>query len=244
MGIIEDTLRWFADPAHWTGTAGVPARVAEHVALSGAGLLVAAVIALPIGIAVGHSGRGSTLAINAANLGRALPSLAVMGIVVPLTASINPDAGFKIWPALIALIVLGLPPILVNAQAGVAGVDRDVVESGKGMGMSARGVLWRIELPIAIGVIIGGIRSASAQIIATATLAAIFGGPGLGRYLVEGYAQLNYPMMVAGVILVAALFITSEAVFATVQRLLTSPGLRPPTREETALIESATAAAV
>ena len=244
MGIVEGTLAWLADPAHWTGPAGVPARLSEHVLLSGAALLVAALIALPIGIAVGHTGRGSTLAINGANLGRALPSLAVMGIVVPFTAAVNPEAGFKIWPALIALIVLGLPPILVNAYAGVSGVDRDVVESGRGMGMTGRGVLWRIELPIAGGVILGGMRSASAQIIATATLAAIFGGPGLGRYLVEGYAQLNYPMMVAGVIFVALLFIASEIVFAGAQRLIASPGLRPPSREDIGRIEESAAAAV
>jgi osmoprotectant transport system permease protein len=243
MGIIEGTARWLADPAHWTGPAGIPSRVGEHVALSAVALLIAAIIALPIGIAVGHSGRGATAAINLANLGRAMPSLAVMGIVVPVTAAINPDAGFKIWPALIALVVLGLPPILVNAHAGVSGVDREIVESGRGMGMTARGLLGRIELPIAVPVIAGGVRSASAQIIATATLAAIFGGPGLGRYLVEGYAQLNYPMMVAGVIFVAVLFIASELVFSGIQRLLTSPGLKAPSREETARIEESAAAA-
>ena len=204
MGIIEGTARWLADPAHWVGPDGIPTRVTEHILLSGISLLIAMAIALPIGIAVGHTGRGATLAINGANLGRALPSLAVMGIVIPLTTAINVDAGFKIYPAVIALIVLGLPPILVNAHAGVSGVDREVVESGRGMGMTARSLLWRIELPIAVVVIIAGIRSASAQIIATATLAAIFAGPGLGRYLVEGYAQLNYPMMVAGVIFVGA----------------------------------------
>jgi osmoprotectant transport system permease protein len=244
MGIIEGTARWFADPAHWVGPAGIPNRTIEHILLSGAALLVAALIALPIGIAVGHTGRGGTVAINAANLGRAMPSLAVMGIVIPLTTAINVDAGFKIYPALIALIVLGIPPILVNAHAGVSGVDREVVESGRGMGMTARSLLWRIELPISTPVITGGLRSSSAQIIATATLAAIFAGPGLGRYLVEGYAQLNYPMMVAGVILVALLFLLSELVFAIAQRLLTSPGLRAPTREETARLEEATAAAV
>src|SRR5262245_19802671 len=230
MGIIEGTARWLADPAHWVGPAGIPTRVTEHILLSGAALLIAALIALPIGIYVGHTGRGATIAINAANLGRAMPTLAVMGVVIPLTTAIDVDRGFKIYPALIGLIVLGLPPILVNAHAGVSGVDREVVEAGRGMGMNDRGLLRRIELPIAIPVITGGLRSSSAQIIATATLAAVFAGPGLGRYLVEGYAQLNYPMMVAGVIFVALLFLGSEAVFALAQRLLTSPGLRTVTR--------------
>ena len=244
MGLLEGTARWLADPAHWTGSAGIPTRVLEHVLLSGVALLIAALIALPIGVAVGHTGRGSTAAINLANLGRALPSLAVMGIVVPLTTAIDVDKGFKIYPVLIALVVLGIPPILVNAYAGVSGVDRETVDSGRGMGMTARSLLWRLELPIAVPVIAGGIRSASAQIIATATLAAIFGGPGLGAYISEGYAQLDYPMMVAGVILVALLFLVSELVFAGLQRFLTSPGLRIPTREETAQVERAAATAL
>ena len=121
-----------------------------------------------------------------------MPSLAVMGIVIPVTTAINVNAGFKVYPAIIALIVLGIPPISSTPKAGVSGVDREVVESGRGMGMTAKGLLWRVELPIAVPVIVGGIRSASAQIIATATLAAIFGGgTGLGRYLVEGYARTN-----------------------------------------------------
>ena len=243
MDLIAGIARWFADPGHWQGPAGVPARVGEHLLLSGASLLIAAFIALPIGIAVGHSGRGTTLAVNLANFGRALPSLAVMGIVIPVTVAVDKDLGFKVYPALIALVVLAIPPVLVNAFAGVSGVDREVVEAGRGMGMRATQVLWRIEMPVALPVILGGIRSGAAQIIATATLAAIFGGPGLGRYLVEGYAQLNYPMMFAGVILVAGLFVLTELAFAFVQRTLASPELRPPTREETTRMEDAATAA-
>ncbi len=183
--------RWFLDPAHWQGAAGVPTRVAEHVLLSVLALLLAGAIGLPVGIGVGHTGRGANLAVNVANLGRALPTLAVMGIVLPITAALDSQLGFKVYPALIALVVLGIPPILVNAYAGVAGVDRDIVEAGHGMGMRARQLLGLVEIPLALPVIVAGIRSAAAQILATATLAAIFGGPGLGRYLVEGYAQLG-----------------------------------------------------
>jgi osmoprotectant transport system permease protein len=226
MGLIGGIVAWFTDPAHWRGPAGVPTRVEEQLALAAASLAIAAAIGLAIGVWVGHTGRGGTLAANVANLGRSLPTLAVMAIVVPLTASIDPEAGFKVWPAIVGLVVLGIPPLLVNAYAGVGGVDRETVEAGRASGMRGWQVLWRIELPIAIPVILAGIRSAASQIVATATLAAIFGGPGLGRYLVEGYAQLNYPMMWAGVILVGAMFAAVEVLLAAAQRALTSPGLR------------------
>lgn len=225
---LAGVARWFLDPAHWQGGAGVPTRVFEHVVLSAFALLLAAAIGLPVGIGVGHTGRGASLAVNLANLGRALPTLAVMGIVLPVTAALDSQLGFKVYPALIALVVLGIPPILVNAYAGIAGVDRDMVEAGRGMGMRARELLGRVEIPIALPVVVVGIRSAAAQILATATLAAIFGGPGLGRYLVEGYAQLDYPMMFAGVILVGVLFLVSEAGFGALQARLTRRGIPPP----------------
>jgi osmoprotectant transport system permease protein len=226
MDLVRGIATWFTDPAHWQGNAGVPTRIGEHLGLSVVALVIAAAIGLAAGTWVGHTGRGAAATINLANLGRALPTLAVMGVVVPLTAAIDNQAGFKIWPAVIALVVLAIPPILVNTYAGIAGVDREVVEAGRAAGMRAREVLWRIEIPLAIPVILTGIRSGASQIVATATLAAIFGGPGLGRYLVEGYAQLDYPMMWAGVILVGATFAVVEVALAGAQRALTSPGLR------------------
>lgn len=229
---------WFLDPAHWQGAAGVPTRVAEHVVLSALALLLAAAIGLPVGIGVGHTGRGASLAVNLANLGRALPTLAVMGIVLPITAAIDNQLGFKVYPALIALVVLGIPPILVNAYAGVTGVDRDIVEAGRGMGMRARQLLGLVEIPLALPVLVAGLRSATAQILATATLAAIFGGPGLGRYLVEGYAQLDYPMMFAGVILVGLLFLLSEAAFSVLQARLSRRGIRLPRDQDMVRVEA------
>ncbi len=225
MDLVAGIARWFLDPTHWQGSAGVPTRVGEHLVLCGVALLIATLIGLPAGIYVGHSGRGANLAVNLANMGRALPTLAVMAIALPVTAMIDPQLGFKVYPALIGLVILAIPPVLVNAYASIAGVDRDIVEAGRGMGMRPRDLLARVEVPIALPVMLGGIRSAAAQIIATATLAAIFGGPGLGRYLVEGYAQLDYPMMFAGVILVGVLFVAEEGAFALIQRRLTSPGV-------------------
>jgi len=236
--LVAGIVRWFAEPAHWQGSAGVPTRVLEHLALSGGALLIAAAIALPAGIWVGHTGRAANLAVNLANLGRAVPTLAAMGIVVPLTAAIDNQLGFKVYPALVGLVVLAIPPMLVNAYAAISGVDRDVVEAGRAMGMRPRQLLLRVEIPIGLSVIVAGVRSAAAQIIATATLAAIFGGPGLGRFLVEGYAQLDYPMMFAGVILVGAAFLAVEGTFALIQRSLMSPGLRAPSPEELTRLEA------
>lgn len=226
MELISGIAAWLADPRHWQGPAGVPARVGEHLALSAGALVIAAVVGLAVGVWVGHTGRGANLAVNLANLGRALPTFAVMGIVVPLTTAIDNQAGFKVWPAVIALVVLAIPPILVNAYAGVSGVDREIVEAGRATGMRDRQVLWQVEIPLALPVILAGLRSATSQIIATATLAAVFGGPGLGRYLVEGYAQRNYPMMWAGVILVGIAFAGAELAFAAVGRFVTPAGIR------------------
>jgi osmoprotectant transport system permease protein len=225
MDLLAGVAGWLTDPVHWQGPAGVPARVGEHLALSAAALAIAAALGLVAGAWVGHTGRGTTLVANIANVGRALPTLAVMGLVVPVTAAIDNQAGFFVYPIVVALVVLAIPPLLINAYAGIGGVDRDVVEAGRAAGMRDWEVLWRLELPLATPVILTGVRSAAAQVVATATLAAVFGGPGLGRYLVEGYAQLDYPMMWAGVILVGALFALVEVGLALVQRILTSPGL-------------------
>ncbi len=135
-------------------------------------------------------------AANLANLGRALPSLAVIALVLPITAAIDPELGFKIYPAVIAMVVLAIPPILVNAQAGIAGVDPDLVEAGRAMGMRGDQLVRRLEIPVGLPVILGGVRSAAFQVVATLTLAAIFGGPGLGRFLVEGIAQQDDGMIV------------------------------------------------
>ena len=230
MTIFEQTIAWLADPTHWQGPTGVPTRMLEHVAISGVSLAIATAIALPIGLYIGHTGRGVALAVNSANLWRALPSLAVIGIVLPITAAIDPRAGFLVYPTVVAMVVLGVPPILVNTFAGINGVDRDAVEAARGQGLSSRQVLTRVEVPLAVPVIVTGIRSSAVQIIATATLGAIFGFGGLGRYLVDGFAQFTLggaAQMMAGVLLVAALVLATEVIFRLAQRLLTPRGIRP-----------------
>lgn len=229
MDLIARTANWLLDASHWSGANGVPARLIEHVGLSAASLAIALAIALPAGLWIGHTGRFTWLAVNSANLWRALPSLAVIAIVLPITAPLDPQAGFKIYPTVAAMIVLALPPILVNAHAGIAAVEADVVEAARGQGLSGWQVLTRVELPLAVPVIIAGVRSGAIQIVATATLGAILGFGGLGRYLVDGFAQFSRggdAQMVAGAVLVAALVIATELVFAAIQFMLTPRPLR------------------
>jgi osmoprotectant transport system permease protein len=225
MELFSEVAAWLTDPTNWSGSGGIPTRLLEHLAVSLASLLLAVAIALPIGLFVGHTRRGASVAVNLANLGRALPTLALITIFLPVTVLIDPQLGFKVYPTLLALVVLGLPPILVNTYVGISGVEADLVEAGRGMGMREVEILRRVEVPVAIPVIAGGIRSAASQIVATATLGAIFGGVGLGRYLVEGIAQNDNGMIFGGVTLVAALSLATEFVFALIQRRITSPGI-------------------
>lgn len=227
MELLDATVAWLTDPVNWSGPAGIPTRLLEHLGVSLAALALAVAIALPIGLFVGHTRRGAAIAVTVANLGRALPTLALITLFLPLTVIIDPQLGFKVYPTLLALVVLGLPPILVNTYIGVSGVDPELVEASRGMGLREGQVLRDVEIPVAVPVIAAGIRSAASQIVATATLGAIFGGVGLGRYLVEGIAQNDDGMIFGGVTLVAVLALATEGVAALLQRRVTSPGLAP-----------------
>ena len=225
MSLPEQVWAWLTDPAHWTGPSGIPTRLAEHIVISLVSIAIALVIAFPIGLWVGHNRRGVRLAINAANVGRAVPSLAAIGILVPLTVLIDPDAGFKVYPTLIAMVVLAVPPILVNTYSGIAGVDADLVEAARAMGLRERQIVGRVELPLGLAPILAGVRSASVQVIATATLGAIYGLGALGSYIVEGVAQNDDGKLFGGVVLVALLALASEAGLALAQRRVQPRGL-------------------
>jgi osmoprotectant transport system permease protein len=226
MDAVSDVVAWLLDPVHWSGQDGIPIRIWEHVALSASALLVALLIALPLGLAIGHSRRGDLVAISLANLARAVPSYAVMVMALPLTLALDPANGLTTYPILLAMVLLAIVPILVNAHAGVRDVDPELVEAARGMGMRGLEVLRHVELPLATPVIVGGIRTAAVQVVATVTLGAILGYGGLGRYLIDGIARREYDRLWAGVVLVAALAILTELAFAWIQRRLTSPGLR------------------
>jgi osmoprotectant transport system permease protein len=223
---VAETLAWLADPARWQGGDGIPTRLVEHVWISAAAVVLALAIALPLGAFIGHTGRGAALAINVANIGRAIPSYAVLVIVLPISLRLNPDLGLDVIPTFTAMTLLAIPPILVNAYAGIREVDRDLVESARGMGMRERQILTGVELPIALPVVVAGIRTAAVQVVATATLGAVVAYGGLGRYIIDGIARNEYDRLFGGVVLVAGLALLTEGGFALLQRVLTSPGLR------------------
>jgi osmoprotectant transport system permease protein len=221
MNFVGQVIQWFLTGSHWQGDGGVPHRVFEHLTMSGASLLAAMVIALPIGIIIGHFGRGGNLAINVANIGRAIPSFAL------LVLAVEAGLGLGALPAFIALVALGVPPIVTNSYLGMREVDADVREAARGMGMRGSLVLSRVELPIALPFIMAGIRTSAVNIVATATLAALVAWGGLGRFIVDGLGQQSYPMLYAGAILVAVLSLAVEFSLAGVQWLVTPAGIRP-----------------
>ena len=225
MDLVTATIQWLADPLHWQGPNGIPARLLEHLELSGVSLGIAALFAIPLGLWIGHTGRLSWLVVSSANAWRALPSFAVIGLLVPFTTRIDPTLGFTLYPTVVAMIVLAGPPILVNSYEGIAGVDRDLVDAARGMGMRERQILVGLEVPIALPVIATGIRLAAVQVIATATLGAIFGFGGLGRFIVLGDANQDNGELFGGVVLVAALALITFGLFVLLERRLVSPGL-------------------
>jgi osmoprotectant transport system permease protein len=218
-GLMDGVVGWFLDPANWSGAGGIPNRLLEHVVLSGLAVGIAAAIAVPVGLLIGHTGRGAVATVAVGNLGRAIPSYAMLVIFVPIL-----HIGFA--NALAALVLLAIPPILTNTYAGMRGVDRDMVEAGRAMGMSELGLLRRVELPLALPVVIAGLRVAAVAVVATATLAALVGGGALGRFIVDGFALRDTPQLVGGAILVAVLAVITERAFTILERLAVSPGLR------------------
>lgn len=227
MTLLGDVARWFADPAHYQGSDAVQTRILEHLEVCGLAVVVGVLIALPIGLYLGHTGRLGFIAVNVANIGRAIPSLAAIALAIPIAGTLlGVQNGLGFWPTFIALIPLAIPPILTNAFVAVRGVDRDVIEAARGMGVSEAGVLREIELPLALPLILAGIRTAAVNVVATATLGALVAFGGLGRYIVDGLALQEYDRLFAGALLVALLAIAVEVAFGMFERAAVSPGIR------------------
>jgi osmoprotectant transport system permease protein len=216
--IAVDFVEYVSDPAVWTAPGGLLSRVAEHSLYTVLALAVAALVALPVGLITGHTNRGSFLALNIANAARALPTLGVL-ILVALATTIG------LGPAMVALVILGVPPILASTYAGIRNVDPAAVDAARGMGMTEWELLWRVEVPIALPLLISGLRASTLQIVSTATIAAVVALGGLGRPLLDGIAVRAYPQAMAAALLVAALAIVFDLFFAGLTRVVVSPGV-------------------
>ena len=226
-GVIEfigQVAGWLTDPATWSGSNGLGVRLWEHLWISGVSLLAAVAIGLPVGLSVGHTGRGAGAVVAIANIGRAVPSLGLLGIAFLLLLPVGLGVGPV--PGILALVALGIPPIIVNTFVGLREVDPDLVEAARGMGMRESEVLRRVEVPIALPVILAGVRTSAVQIVATATLVAVVGGGTLGQVIIAGFNTGDDVRIFGSALLVALLSMGTEVLFATLQRAATSPGLR------------------
>jgi osmoprotectant transport system permease protein len=216
---MSGAFGWLFSSAQWSGVDGIPARLGEHLYYSVVALLLAVVIAVPLGLLIGHTNRGGFIVVNLANAGRALPTTGVLLLVVTLV-------GIGFLPVVIPLMALAIPPILVNTYEGIRQVEPELVDASRCVGLRERQVLGGVEIPVALPLILLGVRTAALQIVSTATIAAFVGLGGLGRYIFDGLARQEYQMVIGGAILVVALALLTELMFVGIQRLLVSPGLR------------------
>ncbi|MCU1691352.1 MAG: putative transporter permease protein [Frankiales bacterium] len=217
MSVVGDTAAWLSDGAHWSGPDGVPVRLLQHLEVSGTALGIALLLALPPAFLLASRGRGGAAVVALANASRAVPTFAVLVLLVAT------PVGFGDRATVVALVLFAVPPLLTNAYTGVRDVDPDVREAARGMGMTRGQLLRRVELPLALPLVAAGVRTAAVQVVATATLAAYVGGGGLGRFIADGTARADPGMTAAGGLLVAALALAVEGVLGAVQGRLT-PG--------------------
>lgn len=223
MTFLFDAIAFILDPANWQGPLGVGARLAQHLQITALSVLIAALVAVPLGLAIGHTGRGRAAVIAVTGAARALPTFGVLTLIVLI--GIGFGAGLSLPPVIIVLVILAIPPLLAGAYAGVEAVERLTIDAARAQGMTEWQILTRVELPLALPLLIGGLRSATLQVVATATIAAYVAQGGLGRYLIEGIQTRDYTRAVVGAILVAALALLLDGLFAVVQKLVVPRGV-------------------
>ncbi|MER5547798.1 ABC transporter permease [Streptomyces sp. NPDC001118] len=214
MSTLTAAWHWLTDPAHWSGDDGIGHRLLQHLVLTAVCLVISCVLALPVALVLGHLGKGGALAVNISNVGRAVPTFAVLVLLL-----LTPVGKWGEGPTVAALVLFAVPPLLTNAYVGMREVDRGVVRAARGMGMTGRQMLLRVELPLALPMIMNGVRIAAVQLVATATIAALAGGGGLGRIITAGFNLASTPQVVAGALLVAVFALVVEAVFEIAERL-------------------------
>ncbi|TXS04294.1 ABC transporter permease [Streptomyces sp. col6] len=222
MNTLTDAWSWLTTSAHWHGQDGIWTRLGQHLYLTVVCLLISCLIALPVALFLGHIGKGGALAVNISNVGRAVPTFAVLVLLL-----LTPVGRWGEGPTIVALVLFAVPPLLTNAYVGMREVDQDVVRAARGMGMTGRQLLLRVEVPLALPLILTGVRIAAVQLVATATIAALAGGGGLGHIITAGFNLASTAQVVAGAVLVAAFALIVEGLFETAQRLAPSRlGLR------------------
>jgi osmoprotectant transport system permease protein len=214
MLLVEAWQFILAHPERFLGA------LATHIALSASALAIAIAIAVPIGVLLSGTQRAAQIAISGANIGRTLPSLAVLALVMPILGT-----GFV--PSLFALTLLALPPILINTYTAVRQVEPEVVDAARGMGMTRNEIRRKVEVPLALPVIFAGIRTAAVQVISGAVLAAYIGGGGLGDFITAGIAMMALPQLLVGAIPATLLALGTDRLFGALQHAMTPPGLRP-----------------
>ncbi|MFF1351568.1 ABC transporter permease [Streptomyces sp. NPDC058322] len=217
---LADAWSWLTTAANWSGDGGIWNRLGQHLFLTVVCLLISCLIALPVALVLGHLGRGGALAVNISNIGRAVPTFAVLVLLL-----LTPIGGHGEWPTIIALVLFAVPPLLTNAYVGMREVDRDIVRAARGMGMTGRQLMLGVEVPLALPLILTGVRIAAVQLVATATLAALAGGGGLGRIITAGFNLASTSQVVAGAVLVAVFALIVEGLFEA-GRLLVPDRLR------------------
>jgi len=219
MNHLADAWAWILDPAHWAGPDGIPVRVGEHLAYTFAAVVLASLVAVPLGLLIGHPGRGRALAVGSSSAARAVPTLGLITLLALLW-------GVGLRAPMVAFVVLAIPSILAAAYAGVEAVDPQVRDAARAVGMTGPQVLGSVELPLALPMLWGGIRAGTLQVVATATLAAYVGSGGLGRYLFRGLKTQDYAQMLAAALLVVLLAILLEVVLGLAQRMVVPRGVR------------------
>ncbi|WP_315967786.1 ABC transporter permease [Planotetraspora sp. A-T 1434] len=213
IDLLSQLAAWLTSSGQWAGPEGIAQRLLEHVQYSFLSTIVAALIALPIGLFIGHTGRGAFFAINISGFGRALPTVGVVTLV--FLAS-----GLSMTPVYVSLIALAIPVIVTNTYAGMIAIEADTKDAARGMGMTGLQSLWRVEIPLAAPLIMTGLRLAAVQVISTATIAAYVSFGGLGRYIFDGLAQRDLTQVLGGAVLVAGLAVTVDLILAGVNRVL------------------------
>lgn len=232
IDFLVAVMRWFADPAHWAGVDGIPHRVLEHLQLSGFALGCGLLVALPTGVALGHARRGGLLAISVVNIGRAIPSFAIVALALPITIRLG--LGFGFWPTWLAVFLLALPPMFTQSYTAIRGVDPETLLAARGMGMRERQVLLGVEVPLGAPLILAAIRVTAVQVVATAPLGAVVGWGGLGRFIIDGLASFDIARVFAGALLVALVAIATELGFAFFEKLFLPHGVKRLSRAEAA----------